>query len=142
MIGSLGRLPTEDKLTIYIKQESEPDAKDATESISISSTARRGSGGSDATSGGSASRLLSRYRQQGETSLPNDLLRTIEEVDPRNTKNGAKDSYDRSPGILPPPSASSSNDVLLSASDRDKRKYQRTMVTAKFFHRFCILKTR
>ena len=113
MIGSLGRqtaTPDADKLTIYIKQDDPAAAKEA-----ASGKTERKTSGSEGT--GTASRLLDRYRQQTalqDAVVPNDLLRTIQEVD-------RKESYDRSPAPLPPPSASSlqaaSNAQLSAAED-------------------------
>ena len=126
MIDSLGRQSTEDKLTIYIKQENEADkSQQQPPPVEQSPLSRRRSdqtGGSEGS--GTASRLLNRYRQQTPLDVPNDLLRTIEEVD-RN-KNAAEEAYDRSPGPLPPTTAQVN--PLLSAADRDKKRYQRTMV--------------
>lgn len=132
MIGSLGRqgiTGNDEKLTIYIKQD-EP-GKDGRRRSSESSTAA----GSEVTPAASttSSRLLDRYRQQtalADTVVPKDLLRSIEESERR-------ESYDRSPAPLPPATASSSaqqasSNALLSAADREKKRYQRTMVSKLF----------
>ena len=131
MIGSLGRQPTEDKLTIYIKQDSEPQVKEMlptlVEQSPVTTRRRSDQGLSTPIEGsGTASRLLNRYRQQTPLDVPNDLLRTIEEVD-RTPKSPVESSetYDRSPGPLTgntPPA------MILSAAEREKKRYQRTMV--------------
>lgn len=125
MIGSLGRqgVAPDDKLTIYIKQD-DPSAKDSPAEPQPSH--RRTSGATEGS--GVASRLLDRYRQQTamqDAVVPNDLLRTLEEAD-------RKETYDRAPAPLPPPTASSlqaANNAQLSAAERDKKRYQRTMVS-------------
>jgi len=131
MIGSLGRQSLsgqDEKLTIYIKQD-EP-GKDGRRRSSETNTAA----GSEPTPAPAASttssRLLDRYRQQTDTVVPKDLLRSIEESERR-------ESYDRSPAPLPPGTASSSaqqasSNALLSAADREKKRYQRTMVSKLF----------
>ena len=96
MIGSLGRQPSADKLTIYIKQQ-EP-----TESNEVESP--------------SSMRLLSRYRSKSKDA-PNDLLRTIEEVD-----RGSKTTVDWS--SVPVMSVPKNN---MTNSEREKKRYQRTM---------------
>lgn len=130
MIGSLGRQPTEDKLTIYIKQDSDPHIKEMLPTLVEQSPdicrRRSDQGLPTAVEGsGTASRLLNRYRQQTPLDVPNDLLRTIEEVDRTKSPVESGETYDRSPGPLinsTPPAP------ILSATEREKKRYQRTMV--------------
>ena len=96
MIGSLGRQPSADKLTIYIKQQEPIEAND--------------------TESPSSMRLLSRYRSKSK-DVPNDLLRTIEEVD-----RGSKTTVDRSP--IPTISVP---EITMTRSEREKKRYQCTM---------------
>lgn len=124
MIGSLGRQPTEDKLTIYIKQDNEPKELPTLIEQSPISTRRR-SDQSPSDGSGTASRLLSRYRQQTPLDVPNDLLRTIEEVDRTKSPVETAETYDRSPAPL---TGNVQPSPLLSAADREKKRYQRTMV--------------
>lgn len=129
MIGSLGRQPTEDKLTIYIKQDSDPHIKEMLPTLVEQSPdicrRRSDQGLPTAVEGsGTASRLLNRYRQQTPLDVPNDLLRTIEEVDRTKSPVESGETYDRSPGPLinsTPPAP------ILSATEREKKRYQRTM---------------
>ena len=125
MIGSLGRETTQDKLTIYIKQENEADKPAPVVEQSPLSTRRRSDQNGPSEGSGTASRLLNRYRQQTPLDVPNDLLRTIEEVD-RNKIAAAEENYDASPAPLPPTTAQVN--PILSAAERDKKRYQRTMV--------------
>ena len=104
MIGSLGREPSADKLTIYIKQETPSDSTTSTTTTDVEE-------GESA----SSTRLLSRYRTPAS-----DLLRTIEEVDRRRSLTG-EETYDRPSAKAPPPSTAS------TASEREKKRYQRTM---------------
>lgn len=130
MIGSLGRQPTEDKLTIYIKQDNEPQTKEMLPTLieqSPISSRRRSDQGPSSTDGlGTATRLLNRYRQQTPLDVPNDLLRTIEEVDRTKSPVETAETYDRSPAPLPAGTVQPS--PLLSAAEREKKRYQRTMV--------------
>ena len=89
MIGSLGRQPSADKLTIYIKQQETVEAND--------------------TESPSSMRLLSRYRSKSK-DVPNDLLRTIKEVD-----RGSKTTVDRSP--IPTISVP---EITMTRSEREK----------------------
>lgn len=96
MIGSLGRQPSADKLTIYIKQQEPAETNDAESPSSM--------------------RLLNRYRSKSK-DVPNDLLRTIEEVD-----HGSKTTVDRSPvPVISVP------ENTMTSSEREKKRYQRTM---------------
>lgn len=131
MIGSLGRQVTEDKLTIYIKQENEqPATKELptlVEQSPVSSRRRSDQGGPTPVEGsGTASRLLSRYRQQTPLDVPNDLLRTIEEVD-RSPKSPVEvsENFDR---VAPLPATNAQSTTPLTAAEREKKRYQRTMV--------------
>ena len=130
MIGSLGRQPTEDKLTIYIKQDNEQPSKElptlVEQSPSISSRKRNDQVPTPPEGSGTASRLLNRYRQQTPLDVPNDLLRTIEEVD-RSPKSPLESSetFDR---VAPLPAGSAQSTTPLTAAERDKKRYQRTMV--------------
>ncbi len=132
MIGSLGRQATEDKLTIYIKQDNEqPATKELptlVEQSPVSSRRRsdQGTGSTPVEGSGTASRLLSRYRQQTPLDVPNDLLRTIEEVD-RSPKSPVEvsENFDR---VAPLPATNAQSTTPLTAAEREKKRYQRTMV--------------
>lgn len=133
IIGSLGRTPTEDKLTIYIKQETEPPPKEPTPNNVQNAVDTQ-------QEGGLSSRLISRYRQQRVLDVPNEFLRTIEESDPSKTQKESE-SYDNSPGPLPKKTEEIS-------SEREKKRYQRTMVThflcndeSRLIFVFCRLQT-
>jgi len=130
MIVSLGRQPTEDKLTFYIKQDSEPQVKEMlptlVEQSPITTRRRSDQGLSTPIEGSGMASRLNRVRPQTPLDVPNDLLRTIEEVD-RTPKSPVETSetYDRSPGPLTgttPPA------TTLSTAEREKKRYQRTMV--------------
>ena len=135
MIGSLGRQPTEDKLTIYIKQDepSEAASKELPTLIeqSTPTSTRRRSDQSTPEVSGTASRLLNRFRQQTPLDVPNDLLRTIEEVDRAKNPTESSETYDKAPGPLPTPNGQPA--VLLSAAEREKKRYQRTIVIISSF---------
>lgn len=136
MIGSLGRQLTEDKLTIYIKQDSEPQVKEMLPTLVEQSpviTRRRSDQGLPAEGSGTASRLLNRYRQQTPLDVPNDLLRTIEEVDRTKSPIESAETYDRSPGPL---TGSTPPASVLSATEREKKRYQRTMVRSIDYSNF------
>ena len=132
IIGSLGRQDSEDKLTIYIKQEAEPSGPIQQPSIvptaspalsrRLIPTSNSVGGVGDADS--PSSRLLSRYRHSLDVN--NDLLRTIEEVDKEKQGNVAdEEGYDSSPAPLPAVIQCASGGG--SASEREKKRYQRTM---------------
>ncbi len=119
IIGSLGRTPTEDRLTIYIKQESEPTPKEkASNGVQKPAEAQQ--------DGGVASRLFNRYRQQRVVDVPNEILRTIEETDAARIQKETE-LYDNSPAPLP-------KKVEETAAEREKKRYQRTMVALFLIH--------
>lgn len=73
---------------------------------------------------GIAPRRFSRYRQQRVLDVPIETLRTIEESESARNQRDTE-TYDKSPGPLP----LKAEETSASLADREKKRYQRTMVS-------------